>query len=303
MPGPPSSSTPCAISRAGRADVPVFLVAKSGGSGVIVKALEQLEEGSVERAILLAPALSPDYDLSAALRALVRDMVVFWSPLGRLPPRRGDSRLRHGRPGQDGERGDGRLPCAVSGRGVPGPFRVRRPVRQAASGPMDRADGGDRLPGRSLRTGFSGFSQELCCSPAADGAGRPVLNCGGGSSQSGPGPISIGPEARIGASKVQAGNFLLWVDKITCPANDGNQSCPTKTPRIRIAALFGPRSGLLGCVEGTVLRRDAVPGTVRLRPRELAPLKPHRVAVSAFSLGRHPNPSCQTHRRGGAARI
>ena len=49
---------------------PVFLVAKSGGSGVIVKALEQLEEDSVERAILLAPALSPGYDLSAALRAV-----------------------------------------------------------------------------------------------------------------------------------------------------------------------------------------------------------------------------------------
>ena len=63
------------------ADVPVFLVGKSGGSAVVVQTLEQLEENSVARAILLAPALSPDYDLSAALRALARDMVVFWSPL------------------------------------------------------------------------------------------------------------------------------------------------------------------------------------------------------------------------------
>jgi hypothetical protein len=66
---------------AARPDAPVFLVAKSGGTGVIVRALEQLEEDSVERAILLAPALSPDYDLSAALRAVRREVVAFWSPL------------------------------------------------------------------------------------------------------------------------------------------------------------------------------------------------------------------------------
>ena len=45
----------------------VYLVAKSGGAGVVVKALELIEEKQVERAILLAPALSPDYDLSRAL--------------------------------------------------------------------------------------------------------------------------------------------------------------------------------------------------------------------------------------------
>jgi hypothetical protein len=64
-----------------RPDGPAFLVAKSGGSGVVVKALEQLEEDSVERAILLAPALSPGYDLAAALRAVRREAVAFWSPL------------------------------------------------------------------------------------------------------------------------------------------------------------------------------------------------------------------------------
>jgi hypothetical protein len=62
-------------------DNPVFLIAKSGGSGVVIKALEQLAEKSVERAILLAPALSPGYDLTAALHAVRREMVVFWSPL------------------------------------------------------------------------------------------------------------------------------------------------------------------------------------------------------------------------------
>jgi Serine aminopeptidase, S33 len=66
--------------RARQPDDPVFLVAKSGGSGVVVKALEQLEENSVCRAVLLSPALSPRYDLTAALRAVCKEMVVFWSP-------------------------------------------------------------------------------------------------------------------------------------------------------------------------------------------------------------------------------
>src|SRR3954454_11035691 len=66
--------------RARQPDDPVFLVAKSGGSGVVVKALEQLEENSVCRAILLSPALSPRYDLTAALRAVSEELVVFWSP-------------------------------------------------------------------------------------------------------------------------------------------------------------------------------------------------------------------------------
>jgi pimeloyl-ACP methyl ester carboxylesterase len=67
--------------RAEHPDAPVFLVGKSGGTGVVVKALEAVPEGAVERAVLLAPALSPGYDLSRALRAVRREMVVFWSPL------------------------------------------------------------------------------------------------------------------------------------------------------------------------------------------------------------------------------
>jgi hypothetical protein len=60
---------------------PIYLVAKSGGSGVVVKALELLDAQQVERVVMLAPALSPSYDLSNALRAVRREMVVFWSPL------------------------------------------------------------------------------------------------------------------------------------------------------------------------------------------------------------------------------
>ena len=60
---------------------PVVMVAKSGGAGVGVKALELLDPETVERVVLLAPALSPRYDLSVALSAVHREMVVFWSPL------------------------------------------------------------------------------------------------------------------------------------------------------------------------------------------------------------------------------
>ncbi len=67
--------------KAERPHDPVFLVAKSGGAGVVVKALELLGEMQVEQAVMLAPALSPKYDLSCALRALRRELIVFWSPL------------------------------------------------------------------------------------------------------------------------------------------------------------------------------------------------------------------------------
>jgi hypothetical protein len=59
----------------------VFLVGKSGGTGLIVKALEHLPAEAVAVAVLLSPALSPAYDLTRALRAVRREMVAFWSPL------------------------------------------------------------------------------------------------------------------------------------------------------------------------------------------------------------------------------
>lgn len=60
---------------------PVYLVGKSGGTGVIVKALERLPENAVESTVWIAPALSPGYDLTRALSAVRDEMVVFWSPL------------------------------------------------------------------------------------------------------------------------------------------------------------------------------------------------------------------------------
>ena len=75
---------------------PVFLVGKSGGSGVVARALELLADPEVDAdspngggistrpitaCVLLAPALSPSYDLTRALSAVERELVVFWSPL------------------------------------------------------------------------------------------------------------------------------------------------------------------------------------------------------------------------------
>jgi len=48
---------------------PVHMIGHSGGGGIAILALEALPPGrQIDMAILLAPALSPDYDLSTALR-------------------------------------------------------------------------------------------------------------------------------------------------------------------------------------------------------------------------------------------
>jgi pimeloyl-ACP methyl ester carboxylesterase len=60
---------------------PVYLIGHSAGCGVVVYAAELLPAQSVERIILLAPALSPTYDLTQALRATKREIVAFNSCL------------------------------------------------------------------------------------------------------------------------------------------------------------------------------------------------------------------------------
>ena len=59
---------------------PVYLVGKSGGTWIVVRALEGLPAGSVAGVVLLAPAISPRYDLSRALEAVSGELVSFWSP-------------------------------------------------------------------------------------------------------------------------------------------------------------------------------------------------------------------------------
>jgi pimeloyl-ACP methyl ester carboxylesterase len=67
--------------RAAHPDAPIHLIGKSGGTGIVVKALEHLDENTVDSVILISSALSPDYDLTRALKAVRGEAVLFWSPL------------------------------------------------------------------------------------------------------------------------------------------------------------------------------------------------------------------------------
>jgi pimeloyl-ACP methyl ester carboxylesterase len=57
----------------------VYLVAHSAGSGVALTAAAAVPPGSVDRMILLAPAVSTDYDLRPALRCTRNGIDVFYS--------------------------------------------------------------------------------------------------------------------------------------------------------------------------------------------------------------------------------
>lgn len=64
----------------GRPGRPIHLVGHSGGAGILVFALELLPADlQIDSAILLAPALSPDYDLTAALRHIRFGLINFYS--------------------------------------------------------------------------------------------------------------------------------------------------------------------------------------------------------------------------------
>jgi hypothetical protein len=63
---------------------PVYVVAKSGGTGVALAAAEQLPPQTLERIILLSSAVSPTYDLRPALRATRYQIVSFHSPFDQL---------------------------------------------------------------------------------------------------------------------------------------------------------------------------------------------------------------------------
>jgi pimeloyl-ACP methyl ester carboxylesterase len=61
-------------------DRPVYLVGRSGGAGLVLAAAEQLPPATLERIILIAPAVSPNYDLRPALTATRQEIVSFYSP-------------------------------------------------------------------------------------------------------------------------------------------------------------------------------------------------------------------------------
>lgn len=65
-------------------DRPIYFLAKSGGTGLVLAAAERLPPESVERIVLLSAAVSPTYDLRPALRATRGEIVAFISPNDRL---------------------------------------------------------------------------------------------------------------------------------------------------------------------------------------------------------------------------
>lgn len=61
---------------------PVYLVGHSGGGAMALWTLEALPAGrTIAGAVLLGPALSPDYSLGGALARVERGIWNFWSPL------------------------------------------------------------------------------------------------------------------------------------------------------------------------------------------------------------------------------
>jgi len=60
--------------------LPIYLVGHSAGCAVILMAAEALPAGTVQRIILMAPAVPACYDLRPALRSVREGMEVFFSP-------------------------------------------------------------------------------------------------------------------------------------------------------------------------------------------------------------------------------
>lgn len=58
----------------------IFVIAKSAGTAVALKALANLEPKTVDRVILLSPAVSPTFPLDPVLDSVRKDVVSFWSP-------------------------------------------------------------------------------------------------------------------------------------------------------------------------------------------------------------------------------
>ena len=65
--------------RARKPNQAIYLVGHSAGCAVVLVAMEGLPPGSVERVILLAPAVSADYDLRPALAGVRQTIDVFCS--------------------------------------------------------------------------------------------------------------------------------------------------------------------------------------------------------------------------------
>ena len=77
-------------------NVPIVFTSHSGGAGLMAWALEDLPPGvKVDAAVFIAPALSPGYDLSAALKHVKGKVYVLWSGRDKVVLGAGDGDVRH----------------------------------------------------------------------------------------------------------------------------------------------------------------------------------------------------------------
>jgi hypothetical protein len=70
--------------RAKNPSKPIYVVGKSGGTGLVLFAVQSLPANTVDRVILLSAAVSPTFDLRGALRATRREIVSFHSRNDRI---------------------------------------------------------------------------------------------------------------------------------------------------------------------------------------------------------------------------
>jgi len=63
---------------------PIYIVGKSGGTGLVLYALQALPANTVDRVVLLSAAVAPTFDLRPALRATRRELVSFHSQNDRM---------------------------------------------------------------------------------------------------------------------------------------------------------------------------------------------------------------------------
>jgi hypothetical protein len=66
------------------ADRPIYILANSGGTGLALLAAERLPAGTLERIVLMQAAVSPDYDMRCALRAVRSNIVNHHSSMDRI---------------------------------------------------------------------------------------------------------------------------------------------------------------------------------------------------------------------------
>ena len=144
---------------------PVFVVAKSGGSGVVVKALERLDEHAVEqRHPARAGSFAGLRSHSCPPRRALRDGCVLVSFRPDHPGRR-HARLRDDRSGSNRQCRTCRVQETT---GRTDRRRSSKSLRQAPPGPLAARHGLNGLPGRSPGTRLSFVPEKIRCAALAD---------------------------------------------------------------------------------------------------------------------------------------